>query len=198
VKGLEYKRGDTAKLARDFQAEILDVLLGGGILGPRRPDVCLDPEVFRAIVVKWRARILEGELTKDQVKISKRLKKPVGSYVVRKKKDGSNASRSPHVEIAAQLEERGIPIPEGFKVDYYVVDGASSPQKTAWIGDWDGQFDRFYLWENLVYPAALRVLDAAFPDPWWKQHERVRPKKIRGVLPGQGGFGFGEAPAPRR
>jgi DNA polymerase elongation subunit (family B) len=198
VKGLEYKRGDAAKLARDMQAEILDLLLGGGILGPRRPDVCLDVEQFRKIVLRWRDRVLEGVLTRDDVKTSKRLKKPIDGYAIRKKKDGGNMARPPHVEIAASLIERGIHVAEGFKVDYFVVDGSCSPMKVAWAGDWDGNFDRFHLWENTVYPAAFRVLDAAFPDPWWKTHAKVRPKKLRHVLPGQGGFGFGEAPAPSR
>lgn len=197
VKGLEYKRGDTAKLARDMQAEILDVLLGGGILGSRRSEVCLDVPTFRAIVLRWRERVLEGPIALDDVKISKRLKQAIKSYVRKQKKGGGFAAQPPHVEVARVLEERGIPIAEGFKVDYFVVDGACSPVKVLPGCDWTGECDRFHLWENVVYPAALRVLDAAFADPWWEQQHKARPKRIRGVLPGQEGFGFGEAPPPR-
>lgn len=196
VKGLEFKRGDTARLARQFQAEILDVMLGGGILGPRRPEVCLDVPTFRAMVARWRTRVLEGDLARDDVIISKRLKKPVEQYVVKKKKDGTNAAGPPHVEIAKRLIAAGVHVAEGFKIDYFIRDGASSPAIVAPAREWDGQFDRYHLWENVVYPAAFRVLDAAFPDPYWAQQEKVRPKKIRGVLPGQAGFGFGETVAP--
>jgi DNA polymerase elongation subunit (family B) len=196
VKGLEYKRGDTSRLARAFQAEILDVLLGGGILGPRRPEVCLDVPTFRAIVLRWREKILDGELARDEVMLSKRLTQPVKAYAVKMKKDGTRAAQAPHVEVARRLIDRGIHIAEGTKIDYYVADGSTSPARVEWAGDWDGTFDRFHLWENVVYPAALRVLDAAFPDPWWDGQHKARPKKSARVLPGQLGFGLGEAKAP--
>lgn len=198
VKGLEYKRGDTARLARAFQAEVLDVMLGGGILGPRRPEVCLDVPTFRAMVTRWKTRILDGELTRDDVIIAKRLKKPIDQYVVKTKKDGTNAAGPPHVEVAKRLVAQGVHVAEGFKVEYFIRDGSCSPAKVAPAADWDGTFDRYHLWENVVYPAALRVLDAAFPDDWWDLQHKARPKKIRGVLAGQEGFGFGEAPPPEK
>lgn len=185
VKGLEYKRGDTSKLARQFQAEILDLLLGGGILGPRRADVCVDPRAFRSIVDRWRDRILTGPLLPEEVMKSQRLTMPIEGYAVKRKKDGTVAAQPPHVEVAKKLKARGVHVQEGSKIDYYVADGSVSPARVEWVGDWDGTFDRFHLWEHAVYPAALRVLDAAFPEPWWDAQHAVRPRKERGVLPGQ-------------
>lgn len=199
VKGLEYKRGDTARLARQMQAEVIDMLLGGGVLGPRRPDVCTDPEVFKRIVQWWRVKVLEGELTKDEVVISKRLTKDVDDYVRKEKKGGGFTASPPHVEVARLLLERGHNVEEGAKIDYYVADGSANPAIVKPAEDWDGNFDRFALWEDAVYPATQRVLEAAFPHltDWWGQQLRVRPKKLRHVLPGQQGFGFGEAPPPK-
>ena len=58
--------------------------------------------------------------------------------------------------------------------------------------------DRFYLWENLVYPPTMRFLEKAFPKHNWTKYEVVRPRQAKWVLPGQLGFGIGEAPAPAK
>jgi DNA polymerase elongation subunit (family B) len=197
VKGLEYKRGDTSRLARAMQAEVIDLMLGGGVLGPRRAEVCLERQIFWDLVCRWRERVLDGELRREDVILSKRLTKPLDAYTRRTRKDGGFAGQPPHVEVARVLRDRGTPVAEGFKVDYFVRDGSTTPARVLPAVDWDGEFDRYYLWEQLVYPPTQRVLEVAFPAGGWEQHERVRPRKVRGVLPGQSGFGFGEAPAPR-
>ena len=63
--------------------------------------------------------------------------------------------------------------------------------KVAPAADYANDPDRFYLWENLIYPATQRLLEAAFPPEKgmaaevlqlrdWRRFENVRPKKARG------------------
>jgi hypothetical protein len=44
----------------------------------------------------------------------------------------------------------------------------------------------------------MRFLEKAFPKHNWVKYECVRPRHVRGVLPGQLGFNIGEAPAPTK
>jgi hypothetical protein len=58
--------------------------------------------------------------------------------------------------------------------------------------DFSGDFDRFYLWDTMIYPPTERLLAGAFPDHDWTSWGDVRPKKARTgrvkVLDGQLGF----------
>ena len=198
IKGLEFKRGDTAKLARELQAEVVDLLLGGGILRKRVERCEEDPAVFAQLLDRWKTRVLEGELALPDFVMSKRLSKPVREYARKTKLDGSFAAQPVHVEIARLLQERGRDVTPGVRIEYVVVDGKASPQKCIPAEDFAGEFDRFYLWEELVYPPTLRVLQAAFPGEDWSRWERVRPKpapkvaepKAKRATKSQMGLGF--------
>lgn len=173
IKGLEYKRGDVSRLTRAFQAEVIGLLMAG--------DDVPGPDVFEPIVDKWKSRILEGELDRKDIVISKQLNKPLNEYVRRIKKDGDYASEPAHIAVARILKERGQDVGEGTKVGYVVVDGAASPLGVIPVDDWNGEFDRYYLWERLVYPSTQRLLSAAFPSHNWTRWESVRPSKPRVV-----------------
>lgn len=181
VKGLEYKRGDVVKLARDMQAEMLDLMLGGGINGPRRPTWCEDEKVFVELVERWRTRCLEGTVELGDVVLSKGMSRALNEYVVKKKKDGTDAAQAPHVEVAKRLRERGIAF-EGAKIEYFMSDATTKPATVEWAGDWTGECDRYALWEEQVYPASMRVLEVAFPGVAWKDRLKARPRaaKLRG------------------
>ncbi len=185
VKGLEFKRGDTSRLARELQLEAIEMLLREEILAPGPYGELLD---------RHRARVLEGELALEDVVISKRLAKPLGAYARRQKLDGADAAQAAHVEVAHVLKDRGRDVSKGTKIEYVVTDGAANPAVAIPAEDFDGRFDRYYLWEQLVFPPTLRVLQAAFPDADWTSWERVRPRAARRrskiVPPGQLGFGF--------
>ena len=43
--------------------------------------------------------------------------------------------------------------------------------------DYDGDCDRYHLWDTLVYPPSQRLLEGAFPDYDWAAFADVRPKK---------------------
>ena len=173
IKGLEYKRGDVSKLTRAFQAEVMTLLMAG--------DDVPGPDVFEPIVEKWKTRILEGELDKSDIVISKRLAKPLNEYVRRTKKDGDYAAEPSHIAVARLLKAKGQDVGEGTKIGYVVVDGSASPLGVVPVDDWTGEFDRFYLWESLVYPPTQRLLAAAFPGHDWSRWESVRPPTPRAV-----------------
>jgi DNA polymerase I len=189
VKGLEYKRGDSMRLARRLQAEVIDLLMGGGVEIPacadesayktsRREECAENPEVFVALVERYRTLVLEGQLLVDDVKLSKRLARPVGDYVPREKKNGGFGDLPPHVRVAAMLAERGEGVGVGARIDYFVVNGAE--RVVAPVGDWTGEFDRIDAWEKHVWPPTARLLEAAFPALDWNgRFARIRPWRIR-------------------
>jgi DNA polymerase elongation subunit (family B) len=182
VKGLEYKRGDTSRIARKMQFEIVEMLCRQGIA---------DPLQFDELVEACKQHVLNDALPIDDVMISKKLTKAPKEYV----------QATSHVNVAKVLNARGEKLGAGDKIDFIVIDGSCSPNKVIPAADYDPKqhetnADRFYLWEQLVYPPSLRVLMAAFPKYNWAKHECVRPKRLKHVLAGQLGFGIGEAPAP--
>jgi DNA polymerase, archaea type len=174
VKGLEYKRGDSVKLARDLQFEVIQSLMGGDET----------PDTYVAIVSKWRDAVVSGPLTLREFMLSKTLSKDSTAYAQKKKKDGTDAAQPLHVEVAKVLRSRGVDTGEGARIEYVVIDGSTSPLKAIPAADYtDGAEDRFYLWEQLVWPPTERVLQCAFPTVRWKdQFGKVRPKKERAVV----------------
>lgn len=203
IKGIEYKRGDTAKLARQLQAEVLDRILGGGLLRDRVEYCETNPVPFEELLNVWRDRVLMSELARDEVVIAKKLTKALSEYERKKKQDGTDAALPAHVEIALLLSERGRDVGAGVRIEYVVTDGNTTPQKKIPAEDWkegDG-FDRYYLWDDLIYPATQRLLEAAFPAGRWKDWARTRPPKPRTQAAkleaaGQAAM-FGSAPATK-
>jgi DNA polymerase I len=169
VKGLEYKRGDSVKLARDLQYEVIQSLMGGNE----------DAPTYVPIVERWRDAVLTGVLSMREIVLSKTLSKDLDQYARRSKKDGSDAAQPPHVEVAKILRARGVDTSAGARVEYVVTDGWSSPLKVMPADDYKpGDEDRYYLWEQLVWPPTERVLSCAFPTTEWaKTYGRVRPKR---------------------
>jgi len=167
IKGLEYKRGDSVVLARRFQGRIIDILC------KQKEE---RPSVFREVVEQVKSRVLQGNLERFEYVISKSVSKPLNEYVQKKKLDGSPAAQPPHIVIAKQLKADGHEVHEGTKIEYVVVDGEDGIKAVSAIG-YEGDFDRYYLWENLVYPPTQRLLEGAFPDyDWTVGLASVRPK----------------------
>jgi DNA polymerase elongation subunit (family B) len=171
VKGLEYKRGDSIRLARQLQEEAVDLLVGQEHGGNE------DPEIFKRLLERWRERVLVQPLELADVVVVKGLNKPINSYAKRTKKDGMEARQLPHIEVAKILTERGREITEGSRIGYVIVDGSTNPQTVIPAEDWSGKVDRSAAWESLVAPPTIRVLEAAFPAIDWKPFEIVRTKE---------------------
>lgn len=182
IKGLEYKRGDAALLARKLQSDIIDLLM--------QPEPVTEIPRYGEVLSKMQAHILNDALPLDEVKLSKGLSKPLREYVTKMKKDGTAGSQSPHIVVAKILQSRGEEVREGTRINYVITDGQASPMKVIPASDYTGtECDRFNIWESLVYPASERLLAAAFPDNDWSKWSKVRPPKLRGkktkVLDGQ-------------
>ncbi len=191
IKGLEYRRGDWSRLAREMQGQVIDLIVGGlganpGLEHLERP--VLDVDIYEKLIEGWRERILGGVIRCEEVQISKTVRDD-SEY---KKKDDGKTNLEPQRVIAKLLESRGRQVIAGSKVQYVVVDGASSPMRVIPAEDFNGECDRFYLWDTMVYPPTQRLLGGAFPDVDWARFADVRPKKPRGkarkVPEGQLGF----------
>ena len=179
IKGLEYKRGDVSRLTRALQSEVISMILAGTSLP--------DPKIFDDLLNRWKERILVEELDKKEITISKKLGKPLNDYVRRTKQDGALMAEPVHIDVARRLAARGLDVGEGVKIDYIVTDASSNHIKAIPACDFDGEYDRYYLWEHLVYPPTERLLVAAFPNVDWYTWENVRPKKEN---PNQLSFGL--------
>lgn len=171
IKGLEFKRGDTALLARQLQEKIIDRMIVGA-------DERID--TFRCLIDETLQRVLNDTLPIEEVSISKAVTKKLKEYVPKKKKDNTDAEVPVHVRVAKVLEARGQEVGEGTRISYVVTDGDGGINVAIPADDYRGDFDRYYLWEKLVYPPAQRVLQCAFPDvDWVAGYERVRPPRPR-------------------
>lgn len=190
IKGIEYKRGDAMRLARRLQAEVIDLLLGGGVdvppgmgkQGQRRPrePACVDTaEAFVELVKQYQAHVLSGDLSLADIVLSKKLAQPLKMYASKQKKDGTDAAQPPHVRVAKIIEARGGEVRPGTRIEYVVVDGTQKPAAVVPAGDWTGEADRYEIWEGYVWPPTERFLQAAFPGGQWKSFGRVRPAKAR-------------------
>jgi len=173
IKGLEYKRGDTLRLARELQRDVIYRLLGYRIPESERP------EDFEAMVELAKRHVLGGSLPLHDVVFAKKLAKAVSQYARKRKADGEFAAQPAHVEVARILAERGEDVGKGRRIEYVVVDGEANPIKVVPASDFDGTYDAHYLWESAVWPPTQRVLEAAFPAQDWSRHDRVRPPRER-------------------
>lgn len=195
VKGLEFKRGDTIRLARDMQVEIVNELLG---IGKPFDTPLPKPKDIRSIFDRWKAKILEEELEADAVILSKSISKPINDYITRytspkcgecKYNFGSTFLTGPevcpdcetprkknsppqHVKVAAKMRDDGHEILVGNRIRYLMVrpDRDAKDRKPLPVPVYEpGAFERIsreYYWER-VGKASARVLEQVFPDDQW-------------------------------
>ena len=171
IKGLEFMRGDTIKLCRTMQKEVIERLLGDD-------DGWDAAAIYVEITERWLHALLTEPLELADVKLSKTVK-ALSSYKRRTKKDGTAAKLLPHVEIAMALKKKGGDVTEGTKIDYFCVDASGKDRIYKHADEWQGECDRHELWEAMVWPATRRVLEAAFPAEDWDRYAWTRPIKQR-------------------
>lgn len=191
IKGLEFKRGDTARLCRRFQERVIIDLLAT----PEHPEF-LERDHYVNLVLEERERVLNGELERGDFVLSKRLSKDPASYARKKKIDGEDAAEHAHVAVAKRMAELGMEAGEGTRIEYVVTDASDGIVAVPVCEYQPGTEDRHYLWEKLVYPATQRVLEVVFGDHDWDQYRRTRPpkpKRGRPVPEEQTAFDFGAA-----
>lgn len=173
IKGLEYKRGDSIRLTRRLQEEVVNMIVGF------QQEPAEDPAQYEALLDQWVTRVLDDDLALEEVVISKRMGKPLDGYARKRKLDGTWARQLPHVEMARILEARGRDVSEGSKIEYVIIDGSTKPVTVMPAEDWTGKCDRYAIWDSQVSAPTLRVLKAAFPTHDWGRWTRTRPKAPR-------------------
>jgi DNA polymerase elongation subunit (family B) len=177
IKGLAYKRGDQTRFTRNFQAEIIDLLMGGMKISPT-PGPTEDIALFEEAVGRWRTLILEGELAIEDVQTVKGLSQKLEDYAERKSTKGNVVASPPHVRVARRLKSRGHYVGPGTKIAYVVTDADAKPQGVIPAMDYAGECDRRHLWGDVVWAPTQRLLESAFPSHDWKKFNS--PKKQRG------------------
>jgi hypothetical protein len=133
-------------------------------------------------VTKTRDRILNDTFPVETVQVTKSLSKGPDEYKVRKKKDGEDFAAQPHIALARKMMAEGKEVRAGVRIAYVIVDGskgASGKEELQVVpaDAYDGAFDRYYMWENLVYKPTMRLMMAIVPAHNWKQYLNVRPPK---------------------
>lgn len=211
IKGLEYKRGDSARLARVLQEQIIKRLVGDWTCptckdhpewkscpkehAPATEDVA----AYEALIEDMRRHVLEDDLQRADVVVTQQLTKQISEYKPKPNKSGDGTDSLPaHVKVAKVLLERGAEVDAGTRIEFVVVDGEASPMKIIPADDFDGHFDRFHLWENKVWPPCEKLLVAAFPSHNWAVWAKARPPKRRRAPEGQMALGFGTLSASAR
>jgi DNA polymerase elongation subunit (family B) len=186
IKGIAYKRGDHTQLTRDFQAEIIDLLMGG-MGASKTPGPTEDLALYEEAVGRWRTRILEEPLSIEQIQTVKGLSKCVcfdekcragEHYSTRKSTKGKTVESPPHVRIGRVLKARGEDIGPGSRIAYYVSDGARKPQGVEPACDYTGKCDRNHLWGEVVWPPTQRLLESAFPQHDWRPFNAPKREKV--------------------
>lgn len=151
VKGLEVMRGDTARLQRELQRDVMEAILMKAWDGER---------IEREIIAPTFDRVASCKLEVEDVAISKSISKDPDRY----------KTRPLHVKLAEWIRDEGQGFFVGMKVEYVVT--SAKPRLDGVILDhFDPEkdaYDPLYYWDRIIYPASLRVLAVCFPDRDWR------------------------------
>ncbi len=173
IKGMECKRGDSARLARKLQLEVIDKLMDG----------CEDPQVFEDMIEEWKTRITTDDIPLEYLVMSKSVK-ALDSYKT-KDKHGRDKILPAQARVAKELIERGENIAPGDRVEYVVLNSLKTPMKLIPADDYKGEFCRRYIWKR-TYEPSMRLLNGAFPNDRNWAHWRLKNMKKKDIpLDGQ-------------
>lgn len=144
IRGLEIVRSDVNRLTRALQRSVVEQILDGKT----------DSEVWQFIRAE-RDRFLTEAIDLDLLVLAKRIAKPMKEY----------ASDSPQLRIAKWMLANGYEVAVGQKIPYLVLRNGTEahPSQVESID----QIDRLVYWNKHVYPATLRVVEAAWPTRKW-------------------------------
>ncbi len=139
IVGLEVIRGDWAKVAKDVQEHVLEI-----ILREQSPKKAAD--YVRSVVADLKHR----KVPFTELIIWKTLTKSPDEY----------ANRAPHVEAAKMLKEKGWRLAGGDKVGYVILEGKGRlySRVKPYIFAKIEEIDMDYYITNQVIPAASRIL----------------------------------------
>ena len=139
IVGLEVIRGDWAKVAKDVQEHVLEI-----ILKEQSPKKAAD--FVRSVI----ADLKHGKVPLPELIIWKTLTKSPDDY----------ANKAPHVEAAKMLKEKGWRLTNGDKIGYVILEGKGRlySRVIPYVFAKLEKIDVDYYIINQVLPAALRIL----------------------------------------
>ena len=167
TRGLETIKKDTIEFTRKLLIELIEM-----ILIQERPI---------QKIISWllpiKRVVLEGEFTANQLKITKKLSRPISEY----------KTKLPHVRLAEKLIKEGKILETqsgkhvwGQKIEYIVLNykrsfktEKSNPQEQMdeiLASNYKGEFDRNYYWNVQVFGIFKRLLKTVYPEYDWEQY----------------------------
>lgn len=155
--GMELIKRDTVKIAIDFQRQLIDHLF-------EKHSV----EFLKTWLNEKKKALFRRKIEPDDIAIYKRIGKKLTDY------------KNPpiHVQIALQKSKKDKDV--GNSIAYIVTDGSKKLQGIH-IDDFDGNFDREYYWNSVVYPLLERLLEAVYPGEKWGDFYEIKRKALRKV-----------------
>jgi len=137
IRGMETRRRDWAKIAKDTQEAVLEAIL-------KENSVEKAVEAVRRTIQALR----EGKIKMEDLIIYTQLTKPLSQY----------EQIGPHVKAARKALERGRPIGEGSVILYVITPGPGSISDRAEPAEDAKDYDPEYYIHHQVVPPAMRIL----------------------------------------
>jgi len=149
VRGLEYVRSDSIKIARDVQYELMSLIL--------REDAKISE------ILDWlfesRNNVMQYKLGVDDVAISHSVTKQLNKY----------KTVPVHVKIAKEMLSRGREVYIGMKVQYVVINSDNNLEAVT-LDEYVTnklKYDAKYYWNRKLYPVLMRILEAVYQKFNW-------------------------------
>jgi DNA polymerase elongation subunit (family B) len=139
MRGMETRRRDWAKIARDTQERVLMA-----ILKEKSREKAVN--IVRDTVESLRKK----KVSMDDLVIYTHITRPLSKY----------EQQGPHVKAARKLVQRGRPVGEGSTISYIITRGSGSISDRAEPAEDAENFDPEYYIYHQVLPPALRILSS--------------------------------------
>jgi len=133
LKGLEAKRMDSPRAVREFQKDLIDMMIG---------DEDVETKELWKYINTYRKKFIKGEFDQQMV-VFKNVKKPIDEY----------ENLPPHIRVAKRMEDDGIKVRVGDKIPYikfgknkedviFCKDGIAPKLRIEWRSFlWDKTFE---------------------------------------------------------
>jgi len=137
MKGMETRRRDWAKIAKDTQEKVLKAILK-------------EKSVKKAVNIVHRTvhSLRRGDVNMDELVIYMQITRPLSEY----------EQLGPHVKAARKSISRGRPLGEGSTIAYVVTKGTGSISDRAEPAEDAENYDPEYYIYHQVIPSAMRIL----------------------------------------
>jgi DNA polymerase elongation subunit (family B) len=157
--GMECVKRDCIPLAAKVQRDLIKKIFNKD-----------SPEVISNWIMKHKANLIEAKIDIEEITIYKKITR--NEY--KPKKDSTKKYTAPiHVRIAYELKKESNGKKDftsaGTILPYIITEGKGG-LKGIHLGEYKGEFDKEYYWDNLIYPPLERMLKHVYKDHDWKQY----------------------------